>query len=296
MANLKQLRRRITGIKGTQQLTRAMKLVAAAKLRRAQEAVEALRPYSENLLQVIRNVADTTDEASHPLLQDREMKNIRVLMLTSDRGLCGAFNSNINKGCEQYFKTRGPTYESMELLVVGRKGNEYMTHRELPIHKYFDGVMDGGVTYRTAATIGDEISDAFISGETDGLFLVYNEFKSAMFQEVVWKQLLPMDENEESTEESELTAQGGDFEHVFEPGKEAILDRLLPLHVNITIYRALLESLASEMGARMTAMDSATNNAEDLIERLTLQYNKARQEAITTELMDIVGGAEALKG
>lgn len=290
MANLKALRNRIQGVTNTQQLTRAMKLVAASKLRRAQEAVEALRPYANTLDQMIRHVGHTAGADAHPLLRRRELKKVRVLVLTSDKGLCGAYNANVNRAVEQYLQDEAPKFEDVELLVVGRKGNEYLSRREAPIKKFYEDVLDK-VNYPTAATLGDEIAEAYVSEDIDGLFIVYNEFRSAMIQTLTWKQLLPMEEVGE-----EVAERLGNTEHILEPSKEAVLDRMLPLYVNTQIYRALLDSQASEMGARMTAMDNATNNAGDLIERLTLQYNKARQEAITNELMDIVGGAEALNG
>ena len=290
MANLKQLRRRIQGIKNTQQLTRAMKLVAAAKLRRAQEAVEALRPYAETLDQMIQHVAHTEDADLHPLLRRREMKKVRILVLSSDKGLCGTFNANVNRAVEQYLREEAPKFEQCELLMVGRKGEEYLSRREAPIHKYYKGILDK-VDYSTASTLGDDISAAYIAEDIDGLFIVYNQFRSALVQTLTWKQLLPMPEVGGQT-----TERIGNTEHIYEPTEAEVLDRMLPLYVDMQIYRALKESQASEMGARMTAMDNATNNAADLIERLTLQYNKARQETITNELMDIVGGAEALNG
>jgi F-type H+-transporting ATPase subunit gamma len=290
MANLKVLRRRIQGVTNTQQLTRAMKLVAAAKLRRAQEAVEALRPYAHTLDQMIRHAAHTAGADAHPLLRRREMKKVRILVLTSDKGLCGTFNANVNRAVETFLKDEAPKYEQVEILVVGRKGNEYLVRRDAPVKKFYQGILDK-VNYHTAATLGDDVSKAFVAEDIDGLFIVYNEFRSAMIQTLSWKQLLPMEEMGD-----EVSGRLGKAEHIYEPSKEAVLDRMLPLYVDTQIYRALLDSQASEMGARMTAMDNATNNAADLIERLTLQYNKARQEAITNELMDIVGGAEALNG
>jgi len=290
MANLKQLRRRIQGVKNTQQLTRAMKLVAAARLRRAQEAVEALRPYADTLDEMIGHAAHTAGADAHPLLKRREMKKVRVLVLTSDKGLCGTFNANVNRAVETWLRDEAPGYEEVELLLVGRKGHEYLSRRDAPILKKYEGVLDK-VNYHTASVLGDDIADAYVARDIDGLFIIYNEFRSAMIQTLAWKQLLPMEEVDESVAE-----RLGNAEHIYEPTRRAVLDRMLPLYVDMQIYRALLESRASEMGARMTAMDNATSNAADLIERLTLQYNKARQETITNELMDIVGGAEALNG
>ncbi len=290
MANLKQLRRRIQGVKNTQQLTRAMKLVAAAKLRRAQEAVEGLRPYADTLDQMIKHASHTAGADAHPLLRRREMKKVRVLVLTSDKGLCGTFNANVNRAVDQYLRDEAPKFEDVELLLVGRKGNEYLTRRDAPIKKYYEGIL-GKVNYNTASTLGDDISEAYVAEDIDGLFIVYNQFRSALIQTLTWKQLLPMAKVDDETAE-----RLGSSEHIYEPTEGEVLKRMLPLYVDMQIYRALLESQASEMGSRMTAMDNATSNAADLIERLTLQYNKARQENITNDLMDIVGGAEALNG
>jgi F-type H+-transporting ATPase subunit gamma len=290
MANLKQLRRRIQGVTNTQQLTRAMKLVAAAKLRRAQEAVETLRPYADTLDEMIGHAAHTAGANAHPLLRRREMKKVRVLALTSDKGLCGTFNANVNRAVDTFLRDEAPKYEEVELLMVGRKGNEYFSRRDASIRKYYEDVLDS-INYHTASTMGDDIAQAFVDEDIDGLFIVYNEFRSAMIQTLTWKQLLPMEEVDEDVAE-----RLGNTEHIYEPTKDEILDRMLPLYLDTQLYRALLDSQASEMGARMTAMDNATSNAADLIERLTLQYNKARQEAITNDLMDIVGGAEALNG
>ena len=290
MANLKALRRRITGIKNTQQLTRAMKLVAAAKLRRSQEAVEALRPYADTLDRMILHVAHDADANAHPLLRRREMKKVRVLALTSDKGLCGAFNANVNRAVEQYIEGEGAKFDECEVLLLGRKGHEYLSRRDVPIRHYYKDILSTA-PHHAAATLGNDITSAFVDEEIDGLYIVYNEFRSALIQTLKWKQLLPMPEVT-----TEVAARLENTEYIFEPTRKEVLDKMLPLYVDMQIYRALLESLASEMGARMTAMDNATNNAADLIDRLTLEYNKTRQEAITNEILDIVGGAEALRG
>ena len=289
MANLKALRRRITGIKNTQQLTRAMKLVAAAKLRRSQEAVEALRPYADTLDYMIKHAAHDADGKAHPLLRRRKTNKVRVLALTSDKGLCGAFNANVNRAVEQYIGGEGAEFEECEVLLLGRKGHEYLSRRDVPIHHYYKDISTA--PYRTASMLGNDISAAYVAEDVDKLFIVYNEFKSALIQTIKWKQLLPLPEVTEET-----SARLESTEHIFEPTREVVLNEMLPRYVDVQIYRALLESLASEMGARMTAMDNATNNAAELIDRLTLEYNKARQEAITNEILDIVGGAEALRG
>jgi F-type H+-transporting ATPase subunit gamma len=288
VANLKDIRRRIAGVKSTQQITRAMKLVAAAKLRRSQERIESQRPYAYELRSMIAALADRADEAAHPLLQRRELKQVFLLVLTSDRGLCGSFNISICRTTEAYVREH-PEHDSTGLMVVGRKGNEYFKRRpKYTIHNYYREVL-GNPDFEHVSEIGREVIDQYTEKGLDGVYMVYNEFKSAASQRVVVEQLLPID-----TSDIEHTA--SQIDYIYEPDRTAILDRILPLHVNVQIWRAVNESLASEMGARMTAMDAATKNAGELLAALTLQYNRARQEAITNELMDIVGGAEALRG
>lgn len=288
MGSLKEIRRRISSVTQTRQITRAMKLVAAAKLRRAQERIEAQRPYAHELRAMIASLAAHTDRAAHPLLRERPLKNVHLLVLTSDRGLCGGFNTNICRATESYVKEHLEDHENMGLVLVGKKGRDYFRRRDYTITaEHMDVLVDP--EFDSVARVGDETIGAYVDRDLDGLFMVYNEFKSAGRQEVVVEQLLPI-----VPEETEDDLCQVDF--IYEPSRQAILDEILPLHVKVQIWRAVLESLASEMGARMTAMDGATRNAEDLIERLTLQFNRARQEAITNELMEIIGGAEALKG
>jgi F-type H+-transporting ATPase subunit gamma len=286
MANLKQLRRRIVGIRNTQQLTRAMKLVAAAKLRRAQEAVEAVRPYARAVEELTARLCAQAGGLEHPLLAPRPMRKVRVLVFTSDKGLCGTFNTNVCRAVEQYLRTKSAAFESVELAIIGRKGTEYLTKRGYtPAHKYpGSGAHDAVSADTLARTFASDYQD----GTVDGVFLVYNEFLSAMVQRLTWKQLLPLELPEAKADDA--------ADYLQEPQPMELLERLLGLRLHATLHRALLESLASEMGARMTAMDSATKNAKELIEKLTLAANKARQEAITRELIDIVGGAEALNG
>lgn len=289
MANLKDIRRRIAGVKNTQQITRAMKLVAAAKLRRAQERIESQRPYAYELRAMIAALADRAEEAAHPLLRRRELKNVDILVLTSDRGLCGSFNINICRTTESYVREHKDVHEQAGLVIVGRKGNEYFKRRpSYTIHKYYREILTSP-DFDHVAEIGRDVTAQYTDRDLDGVFMVYNEFKSAASQKVVVEQLLPIDT-------SDIEQSASQIDYIYEPDRTAILDRILPLHVNIQIWRAVLESMASEMGARMTAMDAATKNAGELLSALTLQYNRARQEAITNELMDIVGGAEALRG
>ena len=288
MANLKAIRKRIQGVQGTQQLTRAMKLVAAAKLRKAQEAALAQRAYADSLADVIGHLAQRLEAEAHPLLAEREVKRAQVLVYSSDRGLCGAFNLNVCRATEQFFAEQGPQLEDVRLAVIGKKAHEYLTRRDREVGRFYKD-MFADISFDTISRIGNELSADYLNGSFDALYVIYNWFKSAAVQKVELKRVLPLSV-EHPVEES-----GTGIEHIFEPDRTTILDRLFPMYVNIQLYQALLESVASEMGARMTAMDNATNNADDLIKRLTLVYNKARQEAITTELMDIVGGAEALR-
>ena len=288
MANLKDIRKRIGSVKNTQKITRAMKLVAGARLRRAQENIEALRPFAVKTYEVLSGVAARVgaDEEAHPLLARREPKNVMLVVLTSDRGLAGAFNSNICKAAFNRWKELESAGSEVCFGIIGRKGRDYFTRRGANIRHDFLGVFED-LSSEKAGEIGRYIVEDYTSLDLDACDLVYNEFKSAIRQEVVIEPFLPIQPMELSED------QLGDF--IYEPSQQALLDNLLPLYVEIEIYRALLESVASEHGARMTAMDAATNNASDMIDRLTLQYNRARQAAITKELMEIIGGAEALK-
>jgi F-type H+-transporting ATPase subunit gamma len=286
MANLKIIRNRITSVKGTQKITRAMKMVAAAKLRRAQENILALRPYAKDVMEVLADVAARTDAEDHPLLARREPKRVLLVVLTSDRGLCGGFNSNITRYCEEYIRDHGSEHDEISLAIVGRKGRDYFRRRDVTIRHELMGIFED-LDYRKAEGVAHKIIHEYNQGDLDAVFLVYNEFKSVISQKVVVEPLLPITPTE--------VAEGG-VEFIYEPSKEALLDTLLPMYVEVEVYRALLESVASEFGARMTAMENATKNAAEMIENLTLQYNKARQAAITSELMEVVSGAEALKG
>jgi F-type H+-transporting ATPase subunit gamma len=286
MANLKAIRNRIASVKGTQKITRAMKMVAAAKLRRAQENILALRPYAKDVTEVLSNVAALTEAEDHPLLARRDPNRVMLVVLTSDRGLCGGFNSNINRSTEEYVRTNGETHEETSLAIIGRKGRDYFRRREITIRHEMMGIFED-LNWDKASEVGRTIIHEYSQGELDAVYLVYNEFKSVISQKVVVEPLLPI---------SPAEATEGRFEFIYEPSKEALLDRILPMYVEVEVYRALLESVASEYGARMTAMDNATKNASDMIDSLTLKYNKARQAAITGDLLEVVAGAEALKG
>lgn len=286
MANLKAIRNRIGTVKNTQQITKAMKMVAAARLRKAQQAIETMRPYAYRTRDIIAQLAARADMSSHPLLAQRPPKKVELLIFTSDRGLCGGFNANINRLAERYIADNEPGHEHIEMDIVGRKGHEYFKRRDVIVNTYFEDVL-GDVTQEKAQEIAEHAVTRFKENDLDALYLVYNEFKSAIQQEVIVEQLLPV---------VPAPFDEGAFcpDFIYEPSQHEILDAVLPGHLAVQVYRVLLESVASEMGARMSAMDSATKNAGELIDRLTLVYNRARQAAITTELIEIISGAEAL--
>ena len=292
MANLRAIRKRISSVKSTQQITRAMKMVSAAKLRRAQEAIVAARPYARKMRDVALSVAGRVDSSAHPLLVSREAKRLALLVVTSDRGLCGSFNAGLTRYVQRYIAEQQAKYEKIVLFVVGRKGRDFFRRRGLPIHKEYLGVL-GTIGRGHAETISRELLQGFIGEEFDEVQVVYNEFRSAISQVTRNERLFPLalDTPEKGSGEN---ASG--IEYLYEPDKSKILELLLPKYVETHIFRVLLESVAGEHGARMTAMDSATNNSVDMIARLTLQMNRARQATITTELTEIVSGAEALKG
>ncbi|MBN1656128.1 MAG: ATP synthase F1 subunit gamma [Deltaproteobacteria bacterium] len=289
MANLKQIRKRIASVKSTQKITRAMKMVAAARLRRAQENITNLRPYALQTLELLSSVAARAgDEEIHPLLARRDPKRVMLVVLTSDRGLAGAFNANINKAAYRFINQLKEKESEVLLCTIGRKGYDFLRRRNIPIQKNFRDIYQK-VDSEKGREIGTTVIQAYSENKLDAVYLVYNEFKSAISQKVVMEQLLPITPMEGIDAASSI-----DF--IYEPNKRALLDTLLPMYVHGEIFRALLESIASEHGARMTAMDNATTNAGEMIDKLTLKLNRARQAAITKELMEIIGGAEALKG
>ena len=295
MANLKAIRNRVRTVKNTQKITRAMKLVAGAKLRRAQDAVTASRPYATMMQRVIGSITVTLGEdATHPLFRVEETpKRVLLVPMTSDRGLCGPFNSSILRTTEKYLKRSATVYEQIALAVVGRKGRDYFKRRDATLIN--DAVIENTVADLSSANVlGKLLTDRFAKGEYDEVYLVFNEFKSALSQEVVFEKLLPLDAAAFTAQADSGAYKANEYE--FEPSRKELLEDMVPRYVESQIYRALLESYASETGSRMTAMDNATKNAGDLIDRLSLQMNRARQAAITTELMEITSGAEALKG
>jgi F-type H+-transporting ATPase subunit gamma len=300
LANLKQIRKRIASVKSTQKITRAMKMVAGARLTRAQQRIVALRPFAVQTAKVLAEVTaagqaeaeEAGIDSDHPLLARRPSKNVLLLVITSDRGQCGAFNTNILRAAERERRQREADGQTVQLAVIGRKGREFYARRKIPTFHVFNNIWEK-LEIETARVVARTILKPFLHCEVDSIQVVYNEFKSAMTQKVVIEQLFPLAPASEAAS-SEGALQTHD-EFLFEPSKEALLERLVPIYVEVSLLRALYESMASELGARMTAMDSATKNASEVIGGLTLVYNRARQAAITTELMEIIGGAEALK-
>ncbi len=288
MAGSRDILRRIRSVKNTQQITKAMKAVSASKLKKAQAAMMAARPYANKLNTVIGSLAARTSRENHPLLAYRGSRRVEFVILTSDRGLCSSFNTNVMKRVVALYAEKKAENCDITLNVIGRKGRDYLRRREYGIRKDWTGI-SGHLSYSHASMVAQEVIENYINAEVDEVYLVYNEFKSAMTQTVVTAKILPV-EPPESAEEADAY---GDY--MYEPSSEGVLETLLPKHVEFQVYRALLESEASELGARMTAMDSASTNATEMIAKLTLKYNKARQAAITKELMEIIGGAEALK-
>ncbi len=288
MATLRDIQRRIRSVQSTQKITRAMKLVAAAKLRRAQERIVEARPYASKMGEVLGNLALRCDPGAHPLLARRETGRKVLMVISADRGLCGAFNSNIIRRSLDLLRA-APGDVQFNLTVVGRKVRDFYRHRPYTIRSEYINFFDK-LAYEHAAAMARDLIQAYTQEEFDEVELVYNEFRSVTVQRVRVETLLPI-----RLPQAPLESEGTPLDYLYEPSPGAILERLLPKHIETQIYRALMESLAGEYGARMTAMDNATRNAGEMIDMLTLQFNKARQEKITKELLEIVGGAEALR-
>jgi F-type H+-transporting ATPase subunit gamma len=289
MPSLQSLRRKIGAIKNTQKITKAMKMVAAAKLKRAQDRILASRPYGHKMREVLANLSRRVNRASHPLLQKRAGRNVEIMIVTSDRGLCGAFNANIIRKAFEFIHQAEARGAKVTLNIVGRKGREYFRRRTWPVRQQWLGVFDR-LTYEHGIEIGQDLIEQYTKGSFDELYVIYNEFKSAIQQRVVVEKFFPIEALDQPVGTPYL---GGSY--LYEPDEDQLLAALLPKHFQTQAYRVLLESSAAEHGARMAAMDGASRNAGEIIKKLTLYYNKTRQAAITKELMDIVGGAEALK-
>ncbi len=289
MATLRDIRRRIRSVESTQKITRAMKLVAAAKLRRAQERILAARPYAVKMAELLSSLVRRAEGEAHPLLVRRPPTRKRLVIVTADKGLCGAFNSNILRASLAFLREQGET--SITLVVVGKKARDFYRRRPYQIKSEMLGFFDH-LAYSHAQELAGGLMQEYLAGEVDEVHLMYNEFRSVAVQRVKRERLLPIEPEHPGEGEGNEAAAG---DYIYEPSPEAILAALLPRHVTTQVYRALMESVAGEYGARMTAMEAATKNAKEMIGVLTIQYNKARQERITKELLDIVGGAEALR-
>jgi len=286
MANLIDIRRRIRSVKNTQQITKAMKMISAARLRRAQDRILAARPYALELRKVIGNIAARAGgRLRHPLLEKRPEHKVLLVVVTGDKGLAGAFNSNVlRRAAETIGRLPG-----VELLLLGRKGADFYRRRSYPIRNSYTSLFTN-VKVEQAHEIATDLIQAYTEKQYDAVYVIYNQFKSLMAQELTVETLLPI----QTPPAEEL--EGAAREYIFEPSAEAILEELLPHHIGIQVYRILLDSQAAEHAARMAAMDSATRNASEMIDRLTLRYNRARQAAITTQLIEVVSGANALEG
>ncbi len=287
MPSLKSIKKRIGSVKNTRQITKAMKMVSAAKLRRAQDNVVAARPYAKKLTEVLERLAGNVEADCSPLLQQRAGEKALLIVVTSDRGLCGGFNANICKAADRFIKEKKGEFASLSVMTIGRKGHDFLKNRHT-VWKNYSGIQSN-LNYQTAALLAQEVIDAFVAEEFDEVYLLFNAFRSVMSQDITLDKLLPI--SPAATTEEAAPAQ-----YIYEPSKGALLAELLPKHIEVSLFRALLESVAAEHGARMTAMDSASKNASEMIGKLTLQYNRARQAAITKELMEIISGAESIKG
>jgi len=289
MATLRDIKRRIKAVQSTSKITKAMKMVSAAKFRKAQQRMFELRPYAERMGNILSSLAGGAEGEIHPLLAVRPRKNVEVLVITSDRGLCGAFNTNILKAGTKHIAELKKEGFEVGISCVGRKARDYFKRRNVELKSSWTGI-SGKISYANAQEIAGNIIEKYTDETVDEVILIYNEFKSAIAQKVVIAKLLPLAPIETSEETLPV------YNFIYEPSKQEIFSRLVPKNVEIQIFRALIESQASEEAARMAAMENATKSANDMISSLTLQYNKARQATITKELMDIVGGVEALKG
>jgi F-type H+-transporting ATPase subunit gamma len=290
MASLKEVRNRIVSVNSTQQITKAMKMVSAAKLRRATDAITQMRPYAKKLAEMIATVSAKTEAGQDNVYtQVRPVSNVLVIVVTSDRGLCGAFNANIGKATIALIQEKYANLHAagqVEVLTLGKKGAEYLGRRGYKLNAAHTEIF-AGLNFAKVRVVGDEILADFAAGKYDVVELIFNEFKNVATQIIRTEQLLPLQENAE-------TATASNVDYIFEPSEEQIINELIPKSVKLSIFRSLLESNASEHGARMTAMDKATDNAGELIKALKLEYNRSRQAAITKEILEIVGGAEAL--
>ncbi len=296
MATLREIRRRITGVKSIQKITKAMKMVAAARLRRAQEAIVAARPYAREIQHLISHLVTEVDTTQYPLLLARKIEKSLLIVVTSDRGLSGAFNTNVIKSAVHHVRDKYPDRKlfpnQIRIVTIGRKGYDFFSKRDYDVYSKYLGIFQN-LNFGIARGVAADVIAGYLIGEYDRVDVLYNEFKNVLQQRVVCEQLLPIPP--ETFQESGGKKAHAIIDYIYEPSSKEIVDALLPRHLNFQMWRILLESNAAALGAQMSAMDNATENAKELIADLTLSYNKARQASITKELLEIVGGAEALK-
>lgn len=291
MPTLRDIRKRLKAIQSTKKITAAMKMVAAAKMRKVQDRMLNFRPYASRMQAVLSNLARVSSREVHPLLYLRPRKTVEVLVLTSDKGLCGAFNANILRAASHQIDSLKKEGVEVSVNVVGRKARDFFRRRAIPMRKQWLG-LSGRVTYASAQEIARDLAENYISETFDEVIVIYNEFKSLLAQKVTTLKLLPLGTLEVEGEKKEESMMA---DYLYEPSRAALFEQLLPKYIEIQIYRALLESSAAEEASRMTAMENATKNCTELISKVTLLANKVRQAGITKDLMDIVGGVEALK-
>ena len=296
MATLREIKRRVTSVTSTQKITKAMKMVAAAKLRRAQDALVSARPYARRMNELLRHLVTKVDPSIHPLLHEREVKRVVLVVVSGDRGMCGAFNGNVIKAAvdhlNTYYSNLLKESDGIRIVTVGKKATDFFLKKGYTIYAKYIGLF-GNLHIGHARTIIQQLTDDYLKGEFDKVEVIYNEFKSVLRQRVIVEQILPIPpEQIQKTKNVHALAQ---VDYIYEPSSIEIINVLLPKYLNFLMWHVLLESSTAEESARMTAMNNATENARELIRDLTLSYNKARQASITKELLEIVSGAEALK-
>ena len=289
MATLRDIKNRIVGVKSTQKITRAMKMIATAKLRGAQQRIVGARPYANKIAEMLSRLAADDSLQTNPFFAQREVEKICVVVITADRGLCGAFNTNIIREATSYINEEQKNENSVSVFTLGKKATEYFGKRNYTIQGKIVGLF-GSLEYQSTNQLYIELVSKYLSGEIDKIILIYNEFVSMIQQKIVKVQLLPI-----PIIQSDEKSKSHSANYIFEPNQISIFESLIPKHLKVQIWRALLESNAAELSARMTAMDNATTNAQELIRSLNLKYNKERQAAITKEILEIVSGANALK-
>ncbi len=288
MPSLKQIKTKISSVKGTRRIMSAMKLISAVKLKRSQDLLLAFRPYSNAFQETATNLAKRCDPELHPLLRKKEeAKKLHLVFMTSDRGLCGGFNSSLIRKLETYLVTDTKSYDEVIFSFLGRRGRDHFSKQDLSVAGSYIGINERNYS-DIAKEVANELTNEFIEGDSDEIILVYNYFKSALTQEITYEKVLPIELDSDAEGDSGL------IDYLYEPTSKEVVDKVLPKYIEVRIQRAIQESLTSEHAARMTAMENATNNADDVINNLTIIYNKSRQAMITTELMDIVNGTEAL--